>query len=84
MAIAVDGSGGFVADGWRSDAGNGSAVVWRSSDGMAWTRFPQDASFSGAGMAAILDRPASPRLLAAGTKGWPDTHAAQVWVGPAE
>ncbi len=84
MAIAVDGSGGFVADGWRSYAGNGSAVVWRSSDGMAWTRFPQDASFSGAGMAAILDRPASPRLLAAGTKGWPDTHAAQVWVGPAE
>jgi hypothetical protein len=82
MAIAVDGSAGFVADGWSSDAGNGSAVVWRSQDGMTWTRYPQDASFSGAGMAAILVRPTSPRLVAAGTMGWPDTHAAQVWIGP--
>jgi hypothetical protein len=79
-AIAADGSNGFVADGWKSDAGNGSAVVWRSADGSAWTRLPQDPSFSGAGMAAIL---ASPRLLAAGTMGWPDTHAAEVWIAPA-
>jgi photosystem II stability/assembly factor-like uncharacterized protein len=79
-AVAADPGGGFVADGWRSDAGNGSAVVWRSPDGRTWTRLPQDNAFSGAGMAAIL---ASPRLLCAGTKGWPDTHAAEVWIPPA-
>jgi hypothetical protein len=77
-AVAADGTG-LVASGWKADAGNGSAVVWRSPDGNAWTRFPQDATFSGAGMAAIL---ATPRLLAAGTMGWPDTHAAQVWIAP--
>jgi hypothetical protein len=77
-AVAVDGSG-FVAAGWRTDAGNGSAVVWRSTDGKVWTHLPQDVSFSGAGLASVL---ASPRLLVGGTMGWPDTHAAQVWVGP--
>jgi hypothetical protein len=75
-AVAWDGSR-FVADGWRADAGNGSAVVWTSPDGIDWTHLPQDATFSGAGMAAILG---SPRLVAAGTMGWPDTHAAQVWL----
>jgi hypothetical protein len=80
-AVVADPAGGFVADGWRSDAGNGSAVVWRSPDGRAWTRVPQDNAFSGAGMAAIL---AWPRLLCAGTEGWPDTHAAEVWIPPAE
>jgi len=77
-AVAVDGSG-FVAAGWRTDAGNGSAVVWRSTDGRTWIHLPQDVSFSGAGLASVL---ASPRLLVGGTMGWPDTHAAQVWVGP--
>ncbi len=77
-AVAAEGHG-VVASGWKTDAGNGSAVVWRSANGSAWTRFPQDATFSGAGMAAIL---AKPRLLAAGTMGWPDTHAAQVWIAP--
>jgi hypothetical protein len=75
-AVAWDGAE-FVADGWRADAGNGSAVVWTSPDGVDWTHLPQDATFSGAGMAAILG---SPRLVAAGTMGWPDTHAAQVWL----
>lgn len=77
-ALAPDGSG-FVAVGWKTDAGNGSAVVWQSRDGLAWARLPQEASFSGAGMAAVL---AAPRLLAAGTMGWPDTHSAQVWIAP--
>ena len=77
-AVAADGPG-FVSSGWKTDAGNGSAVVWRSSDGSTWARYPQDSSFSGAGMAAVL---ATPRLLAAGTMGWPDTHAAEVWIAP--
>ncbi|MFI5258228.1 MAG: WD40/YVTN/BNR-like repeat-containing protein [Candidatus Limnocylindrales bacterium] len=76
-AVAVEGAG-FVAAGWRSDAGNGSAVVWSSGDGRTWIHLPQDVSFSGAGLASVL---ASPRLLVGGTMGWPDTHAAQVWVG---
>jgi hypothetical protein len=75
-AVAWDGAG-FDAVGWKTDAGNGSAVVWRSKDGRDWTRLPQDDSFSGAGMDAIL---ATPRVFAGGTMGWPDTHAAQVWV----
>jgi hypothetical protein len=75
-AISSDGSG-FVGAGWRTDAGNGSAVVWRSADGRSWIHLPQDASFSGAGLTCVL---ASPRLLVGGTMGWPDTHAAQVWV----
>jgi hypothetical protein len=77
-AVGFDGRG-FVADGWKTDAGNGSAVVWRSTDGVSWTRLPQDDTFSGAGMAAIL---AGPVVLAAGTMGWPDTHAAEVWIAP--
>jgi hypothetical protein len=75
-SIASDGSG-YVAAGWRTDAGNGSAVVWRSADGRSWVHLPQDASFSGAGLTCVL---ASPQLLVGGTMGWPDTHAAQVWV----
>jgi hypothetical protein len=74
-AVSRDGSG-FVAAGWRSDAGNGSAVVWRSSDGRTWVRLAQEPSFSGAGLSCVLG---SPRLLVGGTMGWPDTHAAQVW-----
>jgi hypothetical protein len=70
---------GVVAAGWRTDAGNGSAVVWRSADGITWDRLPQDVTFSGAGLACVI---ASPRVLVAGTMGWPDTHAAQVWVAP--
>jgi predicted small secreted protein len=62
-----------------TDAGNGSAVVWRSTDGRVWIHVPQDVSFSGAGLAAVLG---SPRLLVGGTMGWPDTHSAQVWIGP--
>lgn len=78
VASTADGTG-MVAAGWRSDAGNGSAVVWRSADGVTWSRLPQDVSFSGAGLASVI---ASPRLLVAGTMGWPDTHAAQVWIAP--
>ncbi len=78
MSVAADASG-FVAAGWRSDAGNGSAVVWRSTDGRTWVHVPQDVSFSGAGLAAALG---TPRVLVAGTMGWPDTHSAQVWIAP--
>jgi hypothetical protein len=78
-AVGRAGSG-FVAAGWRTDAGNGSAVVWRSSDGRSWARAAQEPSFSGAGLSCVLG---SPRLIVGGTMGWPDTHAAQVWTSTA-
>ena len=74
-AVARTGSS-FVAAGWRTDSANGSAVVWRSSDGRTWVHLPQQATFSGAGLSSVLG---SPMLMVAGTMGWPDTHAAQVW-----
>jgi hypothetical protein len=77
---ATAGGSGFVAAGWRSDAGNGSAVVWRSAGGAAWTRLPQEPTFSGAGLACLIVSP--PTILVGGTMGWPDTHAAQVWIAP--
>jgi hypothetical protein len=76
MAVGRSASG-FAAAGWRSDAGNGSAVAWSSSDGRQWIHLPQKPTFSGAGLAAVL---AAPRLMVAGTMGWPDTHAAEVWL----
>ncbi len=74
-AVARTGSG-VVAAGWQADAGNGSAVVWQSSDGLTWVHTPQEATFSGAGLSSVLG---SPKLMVAGTMGWPDTHAAEVW-----
>ena len=76
MAVGPSATG-FAAAGWRSDAGNGSAVAWSSSDGRQWIHLPQRPTFSGAGLAAVL---ATPRLMVAGTMGWPDTHAAEVWL----
>ena len=77
MTAVGSSASGFVAAGWRSDAGNGSAVAWSSTDGRSWTHLPQRPTFSGAGLAAVL---AGPRFMVAGTMGWPDTHAAQVWL----
>lgn len=78
-AVAASPNGGFVADGWQSDAANGSVIAWRSRDGTTWSRLPSDPSFSGGGASAIL---AGPKLVIAGTKGWPDTHAAMAWLAP--
>jgi hypothetical protein len=75
-AVGRTGSG-IVAAGWRTDPGNGSAVVLRSSDGLTWLAMPQEPTFSGAGLSSLLG---APRLLVAGTMGWPDTHSAQVWI----
>jgi hypothetical protein len=75
-AVGRSGSG-VVAAGWRTDAANGSAVVWRSADGLTWSKVPQEPTFFGAGLSALLG---APKLMVAGTMGWPDTHSAQVWV----
>jgi hypothetical protein len=78
-AVSASTGGGIVAAGWRTDAGNGSAVVWRSADGTSWTRLAQDNTFSGAGLSCVIG---TPRLMVGGTMGWPDTHAAEVWLPP--
>ncbi len=68
---------GFVAVGWKSDAGNGSAVVWRSADGRSWRRDPDEPIFSGGGMSGVATQGRS--LVAIGTTGWPDSHIATGW-----
>ncbi len=80
VMTAVANAGTYVvAVGWESSAGNGSAAAWRSSDGRSWQRIPPAVSFLGGGMAAVN---ADSGIVAAGTTGWPDVHAAQVWLLP--
>ena len=73
-------SAGLVAVGWNSDA-NGAAVIWRSRDGLTWTRDADAPSLIGGGMAGIATDGTT--LVAVGSSGWPDTHAATIWVRPA-
>ena len=75
-AVAPDGSG-FVAGGWKSDAGNGSAVIWRSSDGRTWERTPDQVSMSGASVAGVSSAAGVP--VAVGTSGSPDNDQAAAW-----
>ncbi len=79
--LGVSGSpGGLAAVGWRSDAGNGSAVAWSSSGGRDWRRSPQATSFSGGEMDGVA---ASGQLtVAVGLTGYPDNDAARVWLNP--
>lgn len=73
-------STGLVAVGWNSDA-NGAAVVWRSADGVTWKRDADTTSLIGGGMASVAT--GGDTLVAVGSSGWPDTHAATIWVRPA-
>ncbi len=66
----------LVAVGWNS-SGNGAAVVWTSTDGVTWTREPDEPGFSGGGMHAVTL--GNGKLVAVGSTGWPDTHAATTW-----
>ena len=40
MAAVASNGGGLVAEGWKSDAGNGSGIVWRSPDGTRGSASP--------------------------------------------
>jgi hypothetical protein len=68
----------FVAVGWVSSSANGTAVAWSSADGLHWQRLPSAASLPGGGMAAVTV--SDGRIVAVGSTGWPDTHAADVWL----
>jgi hypothetical protein len=80
MAAVARSANGLVAVGWKSDGGNGSAVVWNSPDGIEWRRTEGVPSFSGAEMDGVTAGPVG--LVAVGTSGYPDNDQAQVWIGP--
>lgn len=80
MLAVTAAAGRLLAVGWISDLANGSAAAWVSTDGRAWRRLPDDATFAGGGMAAAV--PVDGRPVAAGTTGWPDNKVATVWLGP--
>lgn len=76
LAAGPDGS--LLAAGWKSDAGNGSGVLWTSPDGVAWTRLPDQVAMSGASLSgAAFGRTGAP--VAVGTSGYPDNDQASAW-----
>ena len=77
MAAVASNGAGLVAAGWKSDAGNGSGVVWRSPDGNVWERVPDQVSLSGASLAGVTFAGDAP--IVAGTTGYPDNDQASTW-----
>ncbi len=80
MTAVTAGSAGLVAVGWKSDGGNGSAVAWQSTDGVAWRRAEAIPEFSGGGAASVTS--VGGRYVAVGSLGWPDDRIATVWLSP--
>jgi hypothetical protein len=76
MRAVVAWRGRFVAAGSRGEQ-DGSAVIWRSSDGRTWERTPGQVSMSGAGIAGVIDSGGIP--VAVGTSGSPDNDQAAAW-----
>lgn len=77
MSDVVATRNGLLAVGWNSSSSNGSAVVWRSTDGLTWTRDPDEPGLSGGGMSGVAVGRDS--IVAVGSTGWPDTHAGTAW-----
>jgi hypothetical protein len=67
----------LLAVGWNSTASNGSAVVWTSPDAAGWSREADGPGLSGGGMSAVAV--GDDVVVAVGSTGWPDTHAATAW-----
>lgn len=80
MAAVTSFAGGVAAVGWRSDAGNGSAVAWVSPDGATWAIAPDLPTFSGAEMNGLTVGQRG--LVAVGLSGYPDNDQAAVWISP--
>ena len=81
MQSVVAGPAGLVAGGWRSDAGNGSAVTWTSADGATWSGPVWEPLFSGAQVTGLAV--SSGGLVAVGRTGYPDNNQASIWVSGA-
>jgi hypothetical protein len=71
---------GFVAGGWRSDAGKGSSVTWTSADGVSWRPPTWEPSFSGGQITGL--GMAGGSVVAVGRSGYPDWNQAAIWLGP--
>jgi hypothetical protein len=80
MQAIVAVSAGFVAGGWRSDVGKGSAVSWTSADGITWNGPAWQVSFSGAQIRSAVAGPSE--VVAVGRTGYPDNNQASAWVVP--
>jgi hypothetical protein len=77
MQSVIAGPAGLVAGGWRSDAGNGSAVIWTSADGVGWHVEPWEPSFSGGQVTGVAIAGAT--VIAVGRTGYPDNNQATIW-----
>jgi hypothetical protein len=69
--------GTLLGAGWKSDAGNGSGVVWTSADGTSWARPPDQVSMSGASLSGAVMTAGPPVVV--GTSGYPDNDQASAW-----
>jgi hypothetical protein len=77
MGAVAWGGDGLVAAGWKSDAGNGTGVVWRSADGATWERVEDQVSMSGASLTGVAFAGDEPVVV--GTSGYPDNDQAAAW-----
>jgi len=79
QAVAVD-DRGFVAGGWRADAGNGSTAAWESQDGEHWAAAPWVPAFSGGQIRGVALAPGL--AIGVGRSGYPDNNQAAAWIRP--
>ncbi len=81
MYTVTAGPNGAVVGG-TFDAGiqYGQAVIWTSSDGLAWTRVPNEPAFQDAEVAASTEW--NGRVVAVGDRGAPDAYQATMWLSP--
>ncbi|HKF84666.1 MAG TPA: hypothetical protein VKB30_02705 [Candidatus Limnocylindrales bacterium] len=77
MAAVAPAGDGLIVAGWKSDAGNGSGVVWRSSDGRTWDRVADQVSMSGGSLAGVAFAGELPVVV--GVSGSPDNDQARAW-----
>jgi hypothetical protein len=71
----------FVAGGHRNfGTQRGTAVIWTSPDGRAWTRAPEAVALGEGKLFGIAAR--SGRVIAVGSVGAPDYYLPTVWVSP--
>jgi hypothetical protein len=78
MASVTSSTNGLVVVGWRSDAANGSGVVWRSADGADWREDPDQVSLLGGDLSGVVA--GRSLLVGVGTAGYPDNDQAAVWL----
>ncbi|HEX5466106.1 MAG TPA: sialidase family protein [Candidatus Limnocylindrales bacterium] len=80
MAAVIPVGAGLAAVGWMSSAANGTGTIWRSADGLTWTRDPDQTSLLGGELTDVALAPDT--LVGVGLGGYPDNDQAQVWLGP--